>query len=547
MTFNHTEYDNDTDNPNAPYKSAQDSAIFAHVRRATRTRRPSELRRPSTDFLGVSLPSDAGGSQDPTITRKSMVSVDLMQNPFSAEDDGDEADDEVPEVDLASWGLDTFVPKDKGSKASKGKGKAKSEIVLADQRRLSRSTGMDRSTMRARANSEFGLGEAFLDSGSRTPGIPGSRRNSFSNAPANFSGDEYERPHPRRRQSAHTLMEEMPVMTPLLSSSHFPERDTIPFPSSSPTPDDNRPSSRLNTLSQGHGRTYSSATMGTLATRNDAQEEKNLFSVPLPPPSRASRFDPKVQDHVRTMSNATALTAGLDPRYEGEGDPIAPPTKRLSTASYGTRQMLDNASMMSADGYDHRDKMYSRLELMRPKVLIMPSPLQNPGPPSSQLDKPTRSGFIDSSDGRPLPPGARTSRTMSMIFPPSGTIPVASNSFTPNPRLSLSATQLLFRNTLLVDGQRDVTYNDIDGNIRRAQEDGEQIKLELPEEMIVAPPPPPPPVIIAPPEEAKPGRPPGKFFGRSLIDDLEARKAAIRSKQRYVVSTSPFGLIFDVI
>ena len=44
---------------------------------------------------------------------------------------------------------------------------------------------------------------------------------------------------------------------------------------------------------------------------------------------------------------------------------------------------------------------------------------------------------------------------------------------------------------------------------------------------------PPPPVIVAPPEEEKRSRAPGKLFGRSLMDDLEARKAAMRNKQRW--------------
>ena len=494
--------------------------------RRARGRRTSELRRQSVDYLGVNLPSEAGVSQDPTVTRKSMASVDLLQNPFSAEDDGDERDEEVPEVDLASWGLDSFVPKEKSSK-SKGKGKAKSEIVLANERRSS--AAMDRPTMPTRAQSEFGIGEAFLESGSMSPGAPGSRRNSLANALAEGSGDEYEHPRARRRQSAHTLLEEMPVKSPMHTSSHLPERDTIPFPTSSPAQDEfgeTHPS-------QGHGRTHSTATMGTLAGKSE--QENNLFSVPLPPPSRASRFDPKVQEHMRTMSNATGLSAGLGPRNEAdaqvEGDVIAPRSKRLSTASYGTRQMLDNASVLSGDAYEQRERMYTRLELMRPKVLIMPSPLQN-AEGGSQTEKPTRTGFVDSSDGRPLPPGARTSRTMSMIFPQAGAVPVASNSFTPNPRLSLSAAQLLFRNTLMVDGQRDVAYNDIDGYMKRAREDGEQVKQEFAEEEIAKPAAPPPPVIVAPPEEEKRSRAPGKLFGRSLMDDLEARKAAMRNKQR---------------
>ena len=60
------------------------------------------------------------------------------------------------------------------------------------------------------------------------------------------------------------------------------------------------------------------------------------------------------------------------------------------------------------------------------------------------------------------------------MLEPGLSAPIASNSFTPNPRNSLTLSQLTFRNTLLVDGQRDVAYADIDTRLKRATEDGEQ-------------------------------------------------------------------------
>lgn len=58
-------------------------------------------------------------------TRRSRVSVDAMHNPFAA-DGGLEYDDEEEtqsdlEVDLSSWGLDAFIPKEKGQRSKKGK------------------------------------------------------------------------------------------------------------------------------------------------------------------------------------------------------------------------------------------------------------------------------------------------------------------------------------------------------------------------------------------------------------------------------------------
>ena len=40
------------------------------------------------------------------------------------------------------------------------------------------------------------------------------------------------------------------------------------------------------------------------------------------------------------------------------------------------------------------------------------------------------------------------------------------------------------------------------------------------------------PIVQVEEEPTGPKRPPGKLYGRSLIDDLDARKAAMRGKQR---------------
>ena len=56
----------------------------------------------------------------------------------------------------------------------------------------------------------------------------------------------------------------------------------------------------------------------------------------------------------------------------------------------------------------------------------------------------------------------------------------------------------------MVGGQRDVSYNDIENHLVRAQSEGEQAPLEEEEK-----------------EEENPEefRPAGKLFGKSLIDD----------------------------
>lgn len=182
-----------------------------------------------------------------------------------------------------------------------------------------------------------------------------------------------------------------------------------------------------------------------------------------------------------------------------------------------------------------RAHLYSRSELMRPKILIMPSPLQSstsPPPPPPQIQ--SREGFLVSADGPPLPAAAkainRRSASAMSLLDPSPVPPIASNSFTPNPRMSLSLSQLTFRNTLAVDGQRDVAYTDID-RLPRATEDGEQIQPEPEPEVEETV---PPPVVIIDDSNSK--RPAGKLYGRSLIDNLESRKAEIRGKSRCVLS-----------
>ena len=96
----------------------------------------------------------------------------------------------------------------------------------------------------------------------------------------------------------------------------------------------------------------------------------------------------------------------------------------------------------------------------------------------------------------------------------------------PNPRMSLTLSQLTFRNTLMVGGLRDVSYSDIDNVLPRATEEGEQIKSPSPEPIAQDLP------EIAPVSQPSArGRPAGTLFGKSLIDDLEARKAQMRSKQ----------------
>jgi len=231
----------------------------------------------------------------------------------------------------------------------------------------------------------------------------------------------------------------------------------------------------------------------------------NPFELPPPAPERSSRFDPKVLAHQRTLSFASLNSRQIldlpDLQQERQYD------------------FNDNASVMTGAFQREGPARYSRIDMLRPKVLIMPAPLQD-----QQQQQPTRpsrtirEGFEDTTGARPMPPGAKTTgpRPGSTMFG-AGEQGIG---FTPNPRSSLSLAQLTFRNTLMVGGERDIAFADIEENLQRAEEEGVQIDLGLiPEEG---------------PEP--PRRAPGKLYGHSLMDELEARKNQLKGKQRYVQS-----------
>lgn len=455
-----------------------------------------------------------GGRESALDGRRSRGSIDALRNPFGADDEDDNEVEEGMEVDLASWGLDAFMPKDKASR--NGKGKAKSDALPNPHPPSSlRVNNAQKRTMGNRAMSVgFGEGGAFLEAGSSSR-PPGARRRSIG-SPLDLANMDIipNAFHPRPR-SEHTLIEAL-ASAPPLHSVPFPTGDTVRSPS--PRLNESkqeRPSSRASLLDsrpREHNRTHSVASLDSrLLTKEGVVSEAlraddNPFA--LRPPSNASRFDPKAAAHARTVSNA----------------------------SLGSRMLLETDGISVMTGRQTvRDRPYSTLELLRPKVLVMPSPLQPISKPIAALPIKAGEGFQLSTDGPPLPPGARSSRkssaTMSFIEPSSSpSAPIASNSFTPNPRLNLSLSQLTFRNTLMVGGQRDIAYSDIDSSLPRATEEGEQIRI--------APVPEGEASLISQIEvvdtetSMKPGRPAGKLFGKSLIDDLENRKAMIRSKQR---------------
>jgi len=128
-----------------------------------------------------------------------------------------------------------------------------------------------------------------------------------------------------------------------------------------------------------------------------------------------------------------------------------------------------------------------------------------------------REGFHLTSDGPPLPPGAKAGSKSAFTIPDG-------SPFTPNPGSSLSLAQLTFRPTLYENEEGG--YSDLSTRMPRATEEGEQV--QEPESPVGEG----PPIVDVMPDNSRNSRGPGKLYGRSLIDDLENRKAEIRGKRR---------------
>lgn len=464
--------------------------------------------------MGTSEFGSLSGRDSALDTRRSRISkgsIDALRNPFPADNtsDGHENEEEQGglEVDLASWGLDAFMPKDK--KSAKGKGKQPAPAVGSTRAHLPSTNNHEPSFTSPRhgliTSKSISLGGDMEAHDLMAPDEE-QRRRSFG-SPLDLVGMEPSGLpfHSRRRATSQaSLNPSQPLMVPFPSGS---------IRSPSPGADQAFGDAPIHT----HNRTYSSGTMNSKLMLDDSRNytrqhellsdhlgmakpvEDNPFAIQTP--SHISRFDPKGASRARSHSNAT-----LGSRLLPENDAF---------------------SVVTEDPYV-RERRYSTLELLRPKVLVMPSPLQPVSQPQPiAVSRKVQDGFELSTDGPPLPPGARSMRRLSSVsILDAANVLVASNSFTPTPYTDLTLSQKTFRSTLAVPGQA-AAYSDLNtASLPRATEEGEQAIFD--------------PVAKAASIHATPlieldvktGRPAGKLYGKSLIDDLESRKAQMRSKQR---------------
>ncbi|WVW82685.1 hypothetical protein I302_104696 [Kwoniella bestiolae CBS 10118] len=256
----------------------------------------------------------------------------------------------------------------------------------------------------------------------------------------------------------------------------------------------------------------------------DLEQEETLpnpFALPAPPPELGSRFDPKVletqrrsdeqdQSQVRfhsrqseqghrpqpysskSRSSFYEVTSPTEPQFDDQPLTSPPPISRIKDPE----RVWEELPTPEQFGRPLMPKRYStsarlhlnRLSMPRPKTLIMPSLLANQRePPPREIKLPE--GYTLGE--KPLPYGAKTEgeRPRSQFHP-------------------LSLSQRTFRGSLMVNGLRDDEFvggTENEGELGLRQRELDEGALE---------------------------RRPGKLYGRSLMDELEARKMAQKGRQR---------------
>ncbi|KAG8683591.1 hypothetical protein FRC09_015981, partial [Ceratobasidium sp. 395] len=359
------EYDNDNLPPEAPRRSAKDSAIFAHLRRAGGPARPATTvyantaPQRSADYLSVKLPQNAdpegtelGSGLRGSVGARRSIDIRSAQNTRQSMDvltsdwvdkraskveptelgylGTPDEDEDAPEggMDLSSWGLDKYVVKPGQEKEG-----AQSRLSTVDRRASVLSgapsdflpnpfartptpsvglptpgdtvSGPPKRPTHAHRHSDFGAGHAFLDAQGSQDDLRLARRSSLKDRPRSVANPldlaEY------RANGPHVPLEKRRQSVGILPS------ESIPFPSTeSPAP---------------------------LADNND-QDLPNPFAVAAPQ-ERLSRFDPKAQRSQSQLGIPTSQGDAASVLTGTMRDGTAP-MRTYSNASMGSRALLDD-------------------------------------------------------------------------------------------------------------------------------------------------------------------------------------------------------------
>jgi hypothetical protein len=536
-----TEYDNDDKTP-YERKDAKQSAIF-NTKRQTR---PTNAYATSSNAYGLEAadnrPPSHGGNQQ-SFGRQSMMSMesnyDRMQtgdgrrdtrmtvgsNFGNDEDMVEDLEQEEPhgEVDLASWGIpEAFLdkrPLDKRDSRSIGRlASPRSPPYRTQSVRAMSMVGTE--PLKYEPEDLRPLSPSVTNAISSMPTVPPhvdySDRAVVPRAPA-LKGDKSKR---NRTVSFHefsapqddehgTDPEPMEIIRPGSSMSVLSRgRYEHPaFPPASPIGASGRMSSASSSYPINVPLPASPASaLGapeSIYLNTPGEEIANPFSLPAPAGSRVSRFDPKVAAHQRTSSRGSVMLDRPDSRATG-----------YFGADPGVSDSQSRYDQPGSPASPRSSQMQSRMRLLRPKTLLMPTPLQGQLDPSDSTpqDGLDKRGFMVGR--RPFPPGSV--RPNSLL----GSLPTSKSG---NVRL---ATQRMFADSLAVGGSRGEYFvggADADGEVAFHQLGGQAFEEDEEHTAKVA---------------AQPGtedwRPVRPVTGLSLMDKLEEKKAAQMAKRRFV-------------
>jgi hypothetical protein len=247
----------------------------------------------------------------------------------------------------------------------------------------------------------------------------------------------------------------------------------------------------------------------------------------IPPPSqgRASRFDPKSQQ-ARPASSLSMLSRGGIDSLE----PDAPVDTRRLPGKKGQQQAKARETSLAHYNQTHRLATTPTSSIYLPPVLVMPAPLGSPSfnrplgaTPSIGGGSSIRSGFF-ALDSKPIPSGESLRPSLGHRKSSSRSSFIAAASALDIPGKRLTLAQKTFRASLVVDGKRGKEF------LGGALEEGERGWEWKDEEEDV----------LDAERRIERGeqeyRGPGALYGRSLMEVLEERKAALKAKQRSVAS-----------
>ncbi len=521
------EYDND--NPKAVYgpKRASESVLFSNARQ--RVPSANHARQAHPDDRGERSPQWAtapsqygqeplsGGSTRRNIDEKSQRRTSTLAYERDAPAEADDGEDDCGpfgEVDLASWGLpEDFVVQERHRRprdATAKRSMSPARVVV------------ERSSVIERPRSEYALSLLNMDTSMAeqhgrlvgiqpiSPSVEGAidaMPASSRSVGAGRSGRHGGRTVSFGDHDSMVQASQEPGEAEVLADDEDGDRQPAPQPKSSMgIMNRGRPTSPYSVIARDSGEQHRRSSFSSDNTSKPSSipfptervRSPSVSSVVLAPHSPASGSEAGASNPFALPAPAGQRLSRFDPKAAAEARPPPRPNSRVSGYFAGAEPSAEVAqrrrSVMTPPDL-------SNSRLMRPRTLIMPTPLQAAVDPTVSSPPPHLSrGFQQGA--KPLPPGALT-RPDSFV----GSMPSMRH---------LTTSQKLFSASLEVDGRRDEDFiggAEADGEIRWSAIGGledEEGRRYGEEEW----------------------RPPRTVEGISLMDKLEARKMELRSQQR---------------